>query len=74
MFRDMKDAVGKPYFAAAISLVLHSRSPMVRRKLVTFPPIATAHSLFCYSSNKILNHVLRIRVWMVKEQEREGVL
>lgn len=33
MFRDMKDAVGKPYFAAAISLVLHSRSPMVRCRL-----------------------------------------
>ena len=27
--RDMKNAVGKPYFAAALSLVLHSKSPMV---------------------------------------------
>jgi hypothetical protein len=27
--RDMDGAVGKPYFAAAISLVLHSKSPMV---------------------------------------------
>ena len=29
----MKNAVGRPYFAAALSLVLHSHSPMVKKEI-----------------------------------------